>query len=81
MLSMKIIFFIISAPSAAIYTHASGSPGYSLSDPPQFLTISGQHCAIKCQEVDYDFKIACQAIESELIDGVSNCNQESIVFK
>ena len=81
MLTMNILFFIISAPTAAIYTPASGSPGYSLSHLPQFLTISGQHCAIKCAKVDYDSKIACQGTENELIDGVSNHNQESIVFK
>lgn len=72
---------MISAPIAAIYNHASGSPGYSLPHPPQFLTISGQHCAIKCGKMDYDCKIACQGAEDEVIDRVSNCNQKSIVFK
>jgi hypothetical protein len=78
---MIILFFIISILITPTCIRAPGFPEYSLPDPPYFATISGQRCAIQCRQADYDCKIACQGTESELLDGVSNCNQESIVFK
>jgi hypothetical protein len=52
------------------------APEYSLPDPPQFATVAGQGCAIKCREADYDSKMACRGTKDEQLECVSECNQE-----
>lgn len=65
-----LILFIFVATGCAHVTE------YPLPDPPEFSTVPGQRCAIKCRELDYDCKIACQGTKSEQVTCGSECNQE-----
>ena len=65
-----LVFFIL---FVAACTHA---PEYPLPDTPQMATVSGQRCAIKCRQADYDCKMACRGTKSEQSACVPECNQE-----
>jgi len=64
-----LVFFIL---FVAACTHA---PEYPLPDTPQMATVSGQRCAIKCRQEDYDCKMACRGTKSEQLACVSGCNK------
>ena len=49
---------------------------YPLPDPSEYSTVTGQRCAIKCREIDYDGKMACQGTKSEQATCGSECNQK-----
>jgi hypothetical protein len=64
-----LVFFIL---FVAACTHA---PEYPLPDTPQMATVSGQRCAIKCRQADYDCKMTCRGTKSEQLACVSECNK------
>ena len=64
-----LVFFIL---FVAACTHA---PEYPLPDTPQMATVSGQRCAIKCRQADYDCKMTCRETKSEQLACVSECNK------
>ena len=69
MIRVLLVLFIL------LVTTCSHAPKYPLPETPQFATVSGQRCAIKCRHMDYDCKIACRGTKSEQLACVSECNQ------
>ena len=51
-------------------------PEYPLPDPPEFSTVPGQRCSIKCREIDYDCKTACRGTKREQAICGSECNEK-----